>query len=178
MLMSVLQRNASLDSISMAARYLDDPEVKEEASLAATAIAESIVEKNPRVVGPVMEKVLKATENKSVAARAKIVLTKAGKILNYHGGRSRHQGRRGPRRRLDIDGVPRKTRDEVRQRGAEGPGVCGYRRPQVRGQPGCERLEKQGDPRYWASSSRTSAASSSRKSSRASRTSRCGWGIA
>ncbi len=81
-LMSVLQRNASLGSISIAARYLDDPEVKEEACLAATAIAESIVEKNPDAVGPVMEKVLKATENESVAARAKIVLTKAGKILN------------------------------------------------------------------------------------------------
>jgi len=82
MLMSVLQRNATISSFSIAARYVDDPEVKEEASLAATAIAESIVEKNPTEVRPVMEKVLKATENERIVERAKAVLAKAGKILN------------------------------------------------------------------------------------------------
>ncbi len=82
MLLSILQRNASANSISMASGYLDDAEVKEEASLAATAIAEAIVEKQPAEVGPVMEKVLKVTGNKAVADRARAVLAKAGKVLN------------------------------------------------------------------------------------------------
>ena len=82
MLLSLLQRNASTASISMAAGYLDDPEVKEEASLAVTAIAESIAEKKPGAVGPVLEKVVKTTSNKTVSDRAKAVLAKAGKILN------------------------------------------------------------------------------------------------
>ncbi len=82
MLLSVLQRNASTSSMSMAAGYLDDPDVREEASLAATAIAEAIVEKHPAEIGPVMEKVLKVTGTKAVADRAKAVLAKAGKVLN------------------------------------------------------------------------------------------------
>jgi HEAT repeat protein len=82
MLMSVLQRNPSIRSFSMAAPYLDDPEVKVEASLALTTIAEAIVEKNPTEVRPVMEKILKATENERVTERAKAVLAKVEKILN------------------------------------------------------------------------------------------------
>jgi hypothetical protein len=79
MLLSVLQRSASVDSFSLAARYLDDPDVEEEAGLAVTAIAESIVDKKPKSVVPVMEKVAKTTQNKSVLDRVKAVLAKAAR---------------------------------------------------------------------------------------------------
>jgi len=82
MLMSVLQRTASARAMSLAARYLDDPEVKEEASVAATTIAESVVEQDPSAVRPIMEKVLKTTEHEQVGERARGVLEKARKILN------------------------------------------------------------------------------------------------
>ena len=61
----------------MAAAHLDNAALKEEACLAAVAIAERLVKNRPDAVVPVMEKVLKISQDEKLAARANEVLKQA-----------------------------------------------------------------------------------------------------
>jgi len=64
-------------ALSMAIGHLDNPAIKEEASFAAVAISEMIVEDEPEKVAEALEKVLQATENEDVTNRAEAALEKA-----------------------------------------------------------------------------------------------------
>ncbi|MEI7947134.1 MAG: family 16 glycoside hydrolase [bacterium] len=73
-LLSVLASAGDAESLLLAAAYLDQAAIKEEACLAAVAIAERLLKDKPEAVRPVMEKVLKASQDKKLTARAKNVL--------------------------------------------------------------------------------------------------------
>jgi HEAT repeat protein len=77
LLLGVLGAIPSADALSMAATYLNDPLVRNEASFATVAIAEKIVQASPDAVADAMEKVLQATKNRNVTRRARAVLKKA-----------------------------------------------------------------------------------------------------
>lgn len=77
LLLGVLSTISSADALSMAMAYLDDPATKDEASFAAVAISEKIVEQNPGQVADALQKVLKATDNRNVRNRARQTLNKA-----------------------------------------------------------------------------------------------------
>jgi HEAT repeat protein len=59
------------EALALAATYLDNASLKEEAGLAAVAIAESIAKSNPDQVGEVMKKVAKTSKNPAAVKRAK-----------------------------------------------------------------------------------------------------------
>jgi HEAT repeat protein len=77
LLLGVLSTIPSTDALSMAMLYLDEPATKDEASFAAVAIGEKVVEQNLGQVAEAMQKVLKATNNGDVINRAKQILNKA-----------------------------------------------------------------------------------------------------
>ena len=61
----------------MAMSHLDDSATKLEASFAAVAISEKIVDQNPREVADALRKVLNATDNRQITKRAEQTLQKA-----------------------------------------------------------------------------------------------------
>ena len=92
LLLGVLGGVPAAEALSMAMAYLDDPATKNEASFAAVAISEKIVQQaaegglDPvqavRLAGEVadaMQKVLRGTKNRNVTRRARAVLNKAKK---------------------------------------------------------------------------------------------------
>ena len=66
-------------ALAVATAYLSDPALKEEASLAAVGIAETIVKSHRSEVNDAMVQVLKVTGNKKTTERAKALAGRAGK---------------------------------------------------------------------------------------------------
>ncbi|MCH8121052.1 MAG: HEAT repeat domain-containing protein [Planctomycetes bacterium] len=75
LLLGVLGGVPAAEALAMAMTYLNDPATKNEASFAAVAISEKIVQQ----VADAMQKVLGATKNRNVTRRARAVLNKAKK---------------------------------------------------------------------------------------------------
>ena len=79
LLLGVLGTVPAAEALSMAMTHLDDPATRNEASFAAVAIGEKIVEQKPGEVADAMQKVMRATKNRNVTRRARAVLNKAKK---------------------------------------------------------------------------------------------------
>ncbi|MCH7558926.1 MAG: HEAT repeat domain-containing protein [Planctomycetes bacterium] len=79
LLLGVLGGVPAAEALAMAMTYLNDPATKNEASFAAVAISEKIVQQKPGEVADAMQKVLGATKNRNVTRRARAVLNKAKK---------------------------------------------------------------------------------------------------
>ena len=79
LLLGVLGRVPAAEALSMAMTHLDDPATRNEASFAAIAIGEKIVEQKPGEVADAMQKVMQATKNRNVTRRARAILSKAKK---------------------------------------------------------------------------------------------------
>jgi HEAT repeat protein len=67
----------AVEALSMAMEYLDNAATRDEAAFAAVAIGEQIANQKPREVIEAMQKVLKATNNRNVNRRGRMVLNKA-----------------------------------------------------------------------------------------------------
>ncbi len=76
-LLGVLGNAGDAESFAMAATHLDNAALKDEACLATVAIAERLVKDKPDAVVPVMEKVLKISQDGKLTARANEVLKQA-----------------------------------------------------------------------------------------------------
>lgn len=76
-LLGVLDSAGDAESLLLATPHLDNAAIKGEACLAAVAICERLVKDRPEVVLPVMEKVLKTSQDEKLTARAKKVLEDA-----------------------------------------------------------------------------------------------------
>ncbi|MEI7902034.1 MAG: family 16 glycoside hydrolase, partial [bacterium] len=76
-LLGVLASAGDAESLQLAAAHLDHAAIKGEACLATVAIAERLVKDKPEAVRPVMEKVLKTSQDKKLTARARNVLKDA-----------------------------------------------------------------------------------------------------
>jgi len=79
LLLGVLGGVPAAEALAMAMTYLDDPATRNEASFAAVAISEKIVQQKPGEVAGAMQKVMRATKNRDVTRRARAVLNKAKK---------------------------------------------------------------------------------------------------
>jgi hypothetical protein len=79
LLLGVLGTVPAAEALSMAMTHLDDRATRNEASFAAVAIGEKIVEQKPGEVADAMQKVMRATKNRNVTRRARTVLNKAKK---------------------------------------------------------------------------------------------------
>ena len=77
LVLSALGTIPSAESLALVAPYLDSPALKEEACLAAVAIAEQLVKSHPKPVAEAMQKAAKSTANKKLAARANALLRQA-----------------------------------------------------------------------------------------------------
>jgi hypothetical protein len=77
LLLGALRTVPSSEALSMAMAHLDDPATRNEASFAAIAIGEKIVEQKPGDVADAMQKVMQATKNRNVTRRARAILNKA-----------------------------------------------------------------------------------------------------
>jgi HEAT repeat protein len=76
-LLGVLGTAGDAAALAMAATHLDNPAIKDEACLASVAIAERLAKDQPGAVLPVMEKVLKLSQDGKLTARANEVFKKA-----------------------------------------------------------------------------------------------------
>jgi HEAT repeat protein len=79
LLLGVLGTVPTVEALSMAMAHLDNPAIKDEASFAAVAISEKIVDQEPGEVADALQKVMQAMDNKEVTDRAKVILDKANK---------------------------------------------------------------------------------------------------
>jgi len=79
LLLGVLGTVPAAEALSMAMAHLDDPATRNEASFAAVAISEKIVQQKPGEVTDAMQKVMRATNNRNVTRRARATLNKAKK---------------------------------------------------------------------------------------------------
>jgi len=79
LLLGVLGTVPAAEALSMAMAHLDDPATRNEASFAAVAIGEKIVQQKPGEVADAMQKVMQATNNRNVTRRARAILNKAKK---------------------------------------------------------------------------------------------------
>ena len=70
LVLSALGAIALVDSLAMVTPHLDNPNLKEEACVAAVGIAEKIAQSHPAQVAQAMQRVAKVTANKKLAARA------------------------------------------------------------------------------------------------------------
>jgi HEAT repeat protein len=77
LLLGVLGTVPSVEALSMAVMYMNDPLVRNEACFAVVGICEKIVLQNPDEVADAIGKVLNATKNRNVTRRAKAILKKA-----------------------------------------------------------------------------------------------------
>lgn len=81
LVLEVLGRNPSAESLAMLAPYLDDPKLKEAAAAAAVALAEKPGDTPLGAVAEAMKKAAKATSNPDLAARARLFGRRAEKKL-------------------------------------------------------------------------------------------------
>jgi HEAT repeat protein len=79
LVLSALGDIPTVDALALATSYLDNAELKEEASLAAVAIAEKIASSHGAEVTAAMGQVAKVTANKKLAARAEAIARQAKK---------------------------------------------------------------------------------------------------
>ncbi|UCC97300.1 MAG: hypothetical protein JSW66_15810, partial [Phycisphaerales bacterium] len=79
LLLGVLGTVPSSEALAMAMAHLDDRATRVEASFAAAAISEKIVDQEPDKVIEALQKVLKATDNRNVTRSARQTLGKARK---------------------------------------------------------------------------------------------------
>jgi HEAT repeat protein len=77
LLLGALSTVPAVEALSMAMEHLDNRSTRDEASFAAVAIGEKIVNQKPREVAEALQKVLKATNNRNVRRRAGQILKKA-----------------------------------------------------------------------------------------------------
>lgn len=78
MVLSGVGNAKSFEALQMAAGYLDDAELKQEAEAAVAKIAEATIQKHPQETKELLQKVLAGTTNDSVREQAQKVL-KQGK---------------------------------------------------------------------------------------------------
>jgi len=79
LLLGVLGTVPAVEALSMVMAHLDNPANRDEASFAAVAISEKIVDQERGKVVDALQKVMQATDNKEVTDRAKAILDKANK---------------------------------------------------------------------------------------------------
>jgi hypothetical protein len=79
LVLEVLGRNPSVESLAVVVPHLSNPSLKEDASTAAVAIAEKIVQTQPAAVADAMKQVIDATSDTELAGRAKRLLRRAGR---------------------------------------------------------------------------------------------------
>ena len=79
LVLSALGNVPTVDALALVASHLDNPILKEEACLAAVAIAEKIAHSRDARVTAVMKQVAKLTANKELAARANAIARQAKK---------------------------------------------------------------------------------------------------
>jgi hypothetical protein len=72
--MAALAAIPTVDALALVAPHLSEPALKEEASLAAVAIAEKIVRSHPAQVAKAMETVTQETANRTLAKQARRLL--------------------------------------------------------------------------------------------------------
>ena len=77
LLLGALSTVPALEALSMAMEHLDNAATRDEAAFAAVAIGEQIAEQKPSEVIEAMQKALKATNNRNVNRRGRMVLNKA-----------------------------------------------------------------------------------------------------
>jgi hypothetical protein len=70
LVLAALGKVRSVDSLALVSPYLDSPALKEEAALAAVAIAENLPAPRPAQVASAMRRVVKITANAQLAQRA------------------------------------------------------------------------------------------------------------
>jgi HEAT repeat protein len=78
MVLSGLGNTKSFEALQMAAGFLDDPELKQEAEAAVAKIAETTIQKHPQETKELLQKILASTTSDSVREQAQKVL-KQGK---------------------------------------------------------------------------------------------------
>ena len=78
LVLEILQRHPTAESLSLAVGFLAQADVKQEAAKAAVAIAEKLIERNPAAVAKAMQQVLAAGKT-GATDRAKTLLDKARK---------------------------------------------------------------------------------------------------
>ena len=83
MLLSGLAETGSSAAIKVAASYLDDDELRQEAQAAAVNIAETSGGSSPQAAKDVLEKVIRTSQNDSLKDRAKQVLEKFAGLEDY-----------------------------------------------------------------------------------------------
>ncbi|GAH56945.1 unnamed protein product, partial [marine sediment metagenome] len=79
LLLGALATVPAAEALSMAMAHLDNPATRDEASFAAVAISEKIVQQSRSEVAAALQKVIRATDNKDVLRRARATLNKAKK---------------------------------------------------------------------------------------------------
>jgi hypothetical protein len=79
LVLSALGNVPSADALALVTPHLDDPVLKEEACLAAVAIAEKVVSSHGAEVGAAMQQVAKVTANKKLAEKAGAMARQAQK---------------------------------------------------------------------------------------------------
>ena len=77
LILDTLTRFPSVQGLRMVVPHLANPSLSEEASKAAVAIADRIVNNDPQSVSSAMTKVITVTTNEEVAKRAKVLLSRA-----------------------------------------------------------------------------------------------------
>ncbi len=77
LVLAALGTIATADALALVAPSIDSADLKEEASVAAVAIAEKIVQSHPAEVADAMKQVVKATTNPKLAGKAKTLLGQA-----------------------------------------------------------------------------------------------------
>jgi len=77
LLLGALSTVPAMEALSMAMAHLENAATRDEAAFAAVAIGEAIADQKPREVVEAMQKVLKATSNRNVNRRGRMVLNKA-----------------------------------------------------------------------------------------------------
>jgi hypothetical protein len=70
LVLAALGKVRSVDALALVSPYLENPALKEEAALAAVAIAESLPAPRPAQVASAMRQVVKVTANAQLAQRA------------------------------------------------------------------------------------------------------------
>lgn len=79
LVLEVLGRNPSVESMAMVTGKLESADLKDAAAAAAVKIGQKLWKSQPGVVAEAMPKVIEATSNKDVAAAAKMLLEQAKK---------------------------------------------------------------------------------------------------
>ena len=77
LLLGALSTVPAIEALAMAMSHLETAATRDEAAFAAVAIGEKIADQKPREVIEALQKVLKATKNRNVNRRGRMVLNKA-----------------------------------------------------------------------------------------------------